>query len=190
MTTPDREQRLAEIAERASKATQGPWTRLKTQAIAYGKVLDNRIGYSRIAKGGGEVIRDTSDMNRFDVQFIAHSRADVPWLLEEIERLQAKWERDANQNEMHQSRMAEEIERFKLLQSAFDQRVGEGIVEKGVWVESEEYGGKCAQLNAFKLLCGEMVSIMEHTVSMPQECWEWREKAMMAFKDAKGERDE
>jgi hypothetical protein len=80
--------RLAWIKSRAHAATPGPWLahdRGNGWEIA---VTDERDEYGRPARLLPEGLR-TDIGRREDAEFIAHSRADVDWLVSEVERLRA-----------------------------------------------------------------------------------------------------
>ncbi len=74
------EKRLAEIAERAEKATPGPWRHIKAMGqwmcwlLAPPESTDFPEGYPLCNFRGTD---DTAD-------FIAHARADIPWLLDKM----------------------------------------------------------------------------------------------------------
>ncbi|MFE3657220.1 hypothetical protein [Streptomyces sp. NPDC059165] len=70
--------RLAEIAAREAAATEGPWT-----------VCDN---YSDVLGPDGDQLASYWNPTAEDSngEFIAHARADVPWLLAEVRRLQGE----------------------------------------------------------------------------------------------------
>lgn len=77
--------RLAAIRERESKATPGPW---------WGADELNQYGYAAVTQHGG----DRGDIGEVysvpNATFIAHSRADVPYLLgvaEAAERFLSLW---------------------------------------------------------------------------------------------------
>ena len=71
--------RLQEIADRASRATPGPWHASES--------IDPNEGY--IYTDDTDVVADTCESFRAqaDADFIAAARDDVPWLLAEHERL-------------------------------------------------------------------------------------------------------
>ncbi|HNT54550.1 MAG TPA: hypothetical protein PKG95_07550 [Anaerolineaceae bacterium] len=75
---------LAEIRRRCDRATRGPW-------ISYVEGRRRVGGDNVIKRGDGE----EEDLRIFggtsaDQVFIAHARQDIPLLLDEIERLQAR----------------------------------------------------------------------------------------------------
>lgn len=65
--------RLQEIKERERKATSGPWSK------------DNLL---KILLVGPDPFADYSQ-DLGNAQFIAHSRADIPWLLDKLEQARA-----------------------------------------------------------------------------------------------------
>jgi hypothetical protein len=78
--TDDIEQRLAEIEARANGATGGPWLRdtcsVITRALATRRHVDG---------GTYGVICDTGeDDDCTSLDFIAHSRTDIPWLIAQL----------------------------------------------------------------------------------------------------------
>lgn len=81
----------AEIAERASHATQGPWTRKKPERDASG--FYNGVGVAGTA--GRQMVYAPlgGSFPSADCDFIAHARTDIPALLATCDALEA--ERDA-----------------------------------------------------------------------------------------------
>lgn len=87
MTT-DITQRLAEIKERAERATKEPWVRFAVR---------KRIGGAHFIAVGPEnlpiilvptgTLAESQHEALIDATFIANARSDVPFLLAEIERL-------------------------------------------------------------------------------------------------------
>ena len=78
----DNSKRLSAICARIEAATPGPWE--QTHEPGSHQV------YGAEPKGGvtsGEWICECA--TTIDQDFIAHARSDVPWLLEQVERLQA-----------------------------------------------------------------------------------------------------
>lgn len=73
--------RLAEIQARADKATDGPWSRFET-VMADTFVVGPR-GFIR------EDIVSGPTYERENAEFIAHARADVPWLVEQVSKRDA-----------------------------------------------------------------------------------------------------
>lgn len=98
MTDHERAQRLAEIRARAEKATPGPW-----QSMRYGNsCLENgqHVGQSVVVNlprpwnstwvgWGFERNQYKTFLQDKDADFVSHARADVPFLLAEIDRLSA-----------------------------------------------------------------------------------------------------
>jgi hypothetical protein len=75
--------RLGEIRERADKASAGPWRANEYQPAS---VWQTPPGIETLAI---DLIASVPGTNRIaDAVFIAAARADVPWLLAEVERLQ------------------------------------------------------------------------------------------------------
>jgi hypothetical protein len=70
---------LAAIRERAEKATPGPWIIDRVNGVIWS--ADGR----RVFEIGGYEEPD-------DHEFFAHARDDIPRLLDEIERLQRRWD--------------------------------------------------------------------------------------------------
>lgn len=78
--------RLEEIRARAGSATPGPWfpwDRGVGWHIAITKNREQPWGMPKLLPEGN----DTDIGRREDAEFIAHARADVPWLCDEVERL-------------------------------------------------------------------------------------------------------
>lgn len=67
--------RLEEIKARADAATPGPW--------------DNETDWEYVCPSneGEDAPPICGDCNRRDSTFIAHARADIPWLLESVKDL-------------------------------------------------------------------------------------------------------
>lgn len=79
MTAPDRDPRetLARIRAQADAATDGPWS------VFHGKRCGTYVTRPDLAGVAREWSLTWSDA---DAEFIAASRTDVPWLLEQVER--------------------------------------------------------------------------------------------------------
>lgn len=96
-----REQRLLEIRARLAQASPGPWE-VSPRATPYGSVdaitdSDEQIVVTSWCSVNDDGSCDEGLAGRFDdISFCAASREDVPFLLEEIERLAA--ERNEAQN--------------------------------------------------------------------------------------------
>ncbi len=75
----DRSSRLAAIKARCEAATPGPWK------DEYAELE----GFASILRHDGTDWHQVCDADQHDRPFIAHARSDVPWLLAEIERLEA-----------------------------------------------------------------------------------------------------
>lgn len=80
--------RLKEIKERCDKTTGGPW-------ISFVEGRDHTCGSNFIRTAGDdiELIGATAD----DQDFIANARQDIPWLIEEINRLKKLLNGDCNE---------------------------------------------------------------------------------------------
>lgn len=75
-----REARLAEIADRHAKATPGIWAVLDARGDIYGHWVIHPDGDAELGNWSmAERVR-----RRGDAEFIANSRADIPWLLAEL----------------------------------------------------------------------------------------------------------
>lgn len=72
---------LKEITERCDRATSGP-----RKSFIEGRDHESGSDFIRTIDGDIELIGGT----REDQEFIAHSRMDIPTLIEEIKRLRAK----------------------------------------------------------------------------------------------------
>jgi hypothetical protein len=92
MTT-DTTRRLAEIKERAEKATKGPWIKSDSYTGDEGTFEVGPGEFDTVAhvrQGSDDVPGNAED----NADFFAHSRSDIPFLLAEIERLSvdaARW---------------------------------------------------------------------------------------------------
>lgn len=77
--------RLAEIQTRAATATEGPWyveahqPTLTRRVVSDNHMLDANLGY-------------LGNSNQAEAEFIAHARADVPWLIEQLRQRDAEIE--------------------------------------------------------------------------------------------------
>jgi hypothetical protein len=77
------EPRLAEIEARAAKATEGPWYDDGYRIHGPTEADDKRDGEVLLEYKHAEATGD-------DGQFIAHARADIPWLVTQVRALAAK----------------------------------------------------------------------------------------------------
>ena len=76
----ERDERLKEIAGRVEKATDGPW---QTRFI-------HRL-FCRVRESPGDLAFNTKPKEDWvDADFIAHSRSDIPWLLQELSAADAE----------------------------------------------------------------------------------------------------
>ena len=112
--------RLKEIRERERKATKGPW---------------NDSG--RYINGDGHVLFQHSDVGctlpdeRFEEDghngdFVAHARTDIPWLLEQVESLQAELlEWKELQNQAHDAAVEAEAKVKRLTEEREEAKYGE-----------------------------------------------------------------
>lgn len=103
--------RISEIQERAGKATDGPWFR-----------MSSREGQPIVLAGGGRRVAETPQdgdgrgtQDELNAAFIAHARADIPWLLDEIERLRTENDELAAAYK-HKNKMA--VDLFKRAEAA------------------------------------------------------------------------
>jgi hypothetical protein len=111
LTRPFEDWRFMIIEGRARDATPGPWRwwdsnsfrRLSSDAT--GKDGDVLYGTVQQSDGHPDVMCSEADK-----AFIAHARTDVPWLLEEIRRLQAEIERLETATVTHETSLSK-IER-------------------------------------------------------------------------------
>ncbi|MEJ0032425.1 MAG: hypothetical protein WDO15_19660 [Bacteroidota bacterium] len=69
---------LQEILNRCQNATPGPW-------VSFVEGRDHESGSSFIQTSGGDI--ELLGTSTADQDFIAHSRTDIPKLIEEIRRL-------------------------------------------------------------------------------------------------------
>lgn len=89
MTTPTNSDRLREIAERAEKATPGPWE--AHVAIRYpGGTAQERGVLGPNGENPICWVVDEFEMSTSNDDFIAAAREDVPFLLSEITKLNAE----------------------------------------------------------------------------------------------------
>jgi len=81
-------ERLAEIRARAEKATSGPWGKYGIEAAAMwesvpGQCIGSPANTEYIARVSGYALPLHAN-----VDFITHSREDIPWLLDRIAELE------------------------------------------------------------------------------------------------------
>lgn len=88
MTT-DTEKLLAEIRERAEKATKGPWVQFTDKGHPISVMPAMRPG---------DICQFGPDSRNENVDFIAHSISDIPFLLAEIERLTEEMRNERQQS--------------------------------------------------------------------------------------------
>lgn len=92
-------QRTKEIEARAAKATEGPWEADSVETEdGYGKYDTQEIADPRgkivceFSNSDGEVHAEDhrwDEKARLNASFIAHSRADIPWLLSTLRAVEA-----------------------------------------------------------------------------------------------------
>ena len=101
--------RLAGIADRVSKATDGPWSAAADDdgdpiVLAAGGDLEHTVDFR--FRGDGRL------QGFADAEFIAHSRADIDWLLAEVERVTAERDelqaRVTNRERQYADKLAED----------------------------------------------------------------------------------
>ena len=89
----DRQKRLEAIRQREQGATPGPWISEWENLTYQGAVAvhdpQQAHGFRRIAYAGSPGSKARQPEHRANAVFIAHARADVPWLLDEVARLEA-----------------------------------------------------------------------------------------------------
>lgn len=78
--------RLSEIEERERRATLGEWRTQKGDSVVY--IVAER-GAPIAATATKEYWRKADAQDEANAEFIAHSRADIPWLCAEVRRLRA-----------------------------------------------------------------------------------------------------
>ena len=81
---------LAEVEERARKATAGPWEAANGRGASCVRTVDRngRAIYFNVRAGDSANVSDeTVESWHADARFIAHARADVPALCAEVRRL-------------------------------------------------------------------------------------------------------
>ena len=104
MTQEDSVRRLAEIRERADKATPGPWEYEHEDYVSSVYLGSANAGSYPVQRA--PIHRDTditdrqADEARSTVEFIAHSREDVPYLLSVIDSLTAERDHDRHRKEV------------------------------------------------------------------------------------------
>jgi len=76
--------RLEEIEARAGKATQGPWTYGESEREQWVEADDGLIVYLEHYSKPDPTVHEQA---KYDFDFIAHSRMDVPWLCELTRKL-------------------------------------------------------------------------------------------------------
>lgn len=84
--------RMAEIAARANAATEGQWVAFnKNNVVAIGVDSDEPHACDKIVHWHGfDACGVPIQDQRRNVKFIAHARADIPWLLEQLRAAQAE----------------------------------------------------------------------------------------------------
>jgi len=78
--------RLEEIEARTEKATQGPWTYGESEREQWVEADDGLIVYLEHYLKPDPTVHEQA---KYDFDFIAHSRMDVPWLCELARKLLA-----------------------------------------------------------------------------------------------------
>lgn len=110
MASPEVDARIAEIRERAEKATPGPWSVKQPgeHSKEYIRVVDAGAPSTHgfISAGVAEVCcrrsssefkaRTPSAREQANADFIAHARADIPFLLAQIDELRDALSRGEN----------------------------------------------------------------------------------------------
>jgi hypothetical protein len=89
VSEPLTEQQLSEIKARADAATPGPWKAFVINDDDLGEPMSSGIESIDGSLNHGE---ECEHFHPYDREFIAHARADVPALLEEVARLRAEVE--------------------------------------------------------------------------------------------------
>lgn len=88
--------RLAEIEQREQAATRGPWKPDERYIVGGEDIPGSRPGGEVIAEAQPSMSRwpeYTIQMRRANAEFIAHARADVPWMSSQLRALLAENER-------------------------------------------------------------------------------------------------
>jgi hypothetical protein len=93
------DEQLAEIRKRAEAATAGPWKYTDRDNVVYTANADYKYAV--------EVAEEIG--HKFDGEFIAHAREDVPKLIAEVERLRRELSFIANVDLMKNAYNAEHI---------------------------------------------------------------------------------
>ncbi len=91
------DQEMGRIKRRCSRASTGPWEYLQVRSD-FGHCIRHGIQH---VKGGSVVLFShpiTNMKSSYDENFIAHSRTDIPKLLEEIKRLKEQNKRLKRKN--------------------------------------------------------------------------------------------
>ena len=81
------EKRLNEIKARCNEARGGPWTSFIEGRDFTGGSSVIRIGTADSVEEDLYLVGDEAKVPSADFDFIAHARQDIPFLLDEIERL-------------------------------------------------------------------------------------------------------
>lgn len=127
------DEELAEIKERAGKATEGKWRHTLTtpEYDTYFIGSSNVDGtFTPIGNINGEV----------DAAFIAHAREDIPKLLAEIEYLRGRQAELLEYNRMYLAdikRMSAEVERLKARLSEIEKKALDPLEHRADYVSSE-----------------------------------------------------
>lgn len=92
--------RLAEIQQRADAATPGKWlVAWDSCDCGNGMGCDHGAFIEGIKVADGKLILEVNYAGNLDLEFIAHARQDIPWLLQQL----------AAQDARHQSAMASAV---------------------------------------------------------------------------------
>ena len=79
--------RLNEIEARSNAATPGPWRADKSEQVQYRTVGAGFDGKECVQSWSGSDAHYANGSRMGDAEFIAHAREDVPYLLDEVYRL-------------------------------------------------------------------------------------------------------
>lgn len=94
--SPEEQKRLAEIQERAEKATPGPWDGTMGEITQHWSLLETQDKCATVVgmftNNRGYLSHDSLILSNEDADFIAHARSDIPALLAIIRRLSGRVE--------------------------------------------------------------------------------------------------
>lgn len=119
--------RIEEIAARAEAATAGPWLNPHGEFVSQAKTFMAicRVNRPTVPDNAAlKTVPSTRDMEQANIDFIAHARSDVPWLLDRVGFL-----RDLLLKLVDGTILPEEA-RYALQESEGQERAGSQVAEE------------------------------------------------------------